>query len=1159
MKISEIFEKSIDRRIDGVIKADDDSHIFDEVMEYVLTKEITKNLTSLLEEYNDPGSVKNGVWISGFFGSGKSHLLKMLSFLLENKVLDDSLSVPTCFVSKTDDDFLKGAIEIASKRPSQSILFNIDQKADLVDKNQSDAVISVFMRVLNETQGYCGQHGYVAEFERHLDKQGAFDKFKNQFKELTENEWEKSRDILWMYKKQISEAVSSAIGIPKDQTVDILEKYERDYKLSIENFAEKVNDYLSKKENNFRLNFFVDEVGQYIANNEKLMTNLQTIAETLNTKCGKRAWIFVTSQQDISKVIGDMNAKQGNDFSKIQDRFSIRMPLNSADVAEVIQLRLLTKKEEYAPSLEEIYKKHEGNFNAMLKFSQDSRQYRPKPFNDSVEFVKAYPFIPYQFVLFHQSLMGISEHNGFEGHYQAVGERSMISVFQDVVARGLGDAETGTIASFSSMFEGIRKSLKAEIQNSILNAEGSEISEFDQQVLKALFLVKFVKEFKSKPQNIAILLLESFDTDFAAFQKKIQEALNRLERETYIQRTGDIYEYLTNDEKHLENEIRNIELDVSDRNTFLKDLIFGAILKENKIRFPDNGNDYSFSQMIDGVVQGKAHELGINIIPNFDSETSAHELAAKSMASQYLVLALNPDGKFINDFMMYLKTIKYMRLNQASTLTENQQRIIDLKGRQNENRKEEIKGVLRTLINDGAYYINGAKYENKLSDPQNAIVTAFHELIRTSYPNVGMVTSSMTVTNIPGLFDEDGVLIKEETTPAEAEMLRVIREKIQSGKLATVRNLITDFSSRPYGWPQGAVLFNIARLFGENKTEVRQDSRILSKEQLINNLNNSATFDNTLLNLAEEIPPEKIAALRSLHQDFFHEPNSMGDSRSAAEYTKSRMRDLLGEIGELLREMPRYPYLQELQRISDDIKEITQKDFRQVYNDLPDFKDQLLEDREKIIDPILNFHQGYARKLYDEVSGFIDDNKPNFTYLEAKDDLQNLKAFHEDHAVYNSLDAARNAKSSLGAVRTKLKSYVAEAKRKASENIDQLKGKISGMQGFAPLTEEKQAEILAPFDEIADEIQRYSLIAQINERLSFAQDQIYQAQVTQLLMAKEAGAGGEKEEPVTVSFNSVRPVSLFTVLETEEDVEGYISELEKSMMAEIKNNKKIVL
>ena len=72
-------QKDIDRKIDGVIKADDDTRILQEIDEYVITREIRKHLDKLIEGYSESiEAVKrknnypyNGVWISGYFGSGK--------------------------------------------------------------------------------------------------------------------------------------------------------------------------------------------------------------------------------------------------------------------------------------------------------------------------------------------------------------------------------------------------------------------------------------------------------------------------------------------------------------------------------------------------------------------------------------------------------------------------------------------------------------------------------------------------------------------------------------------------------------------------------------------------------------------------------------------------------------------------------------------------------------------------------------------------------------------------------------------------------------------------------------------------------------------------------------------------------------------------------
>ena len=126
MTLRELFSKPVDRPIEGVIKADDEASLKLEVEEYILTNEVEKRLESFLDAYvNYSGA--NGVWISGFFGSGKSHLLKILALLLESRVID-GVPILDIFLPKCkDNEILRGDLERACRIPSKSILFNIDQ------------------------------------------------------------------------------------------------------------------------------------------------------------------------------------------------------------------------------------------------------------------------------------------------------------------------------------------------------------------------------------------------------------------------------------------------------------------------------------------------------------------------------------------------------------------------------------------------------------------------------------------------------------------------------------------------------------------------------------------------------------------------------------------------------------------------------------------------------------------------------------------------------------------------------------------------------------------------------------------------------------------------------------------------------------------------
>lgn len=180
MKIGDLFVKPVDRPIEGVIKADDDRNLLTETEEYVVTGEVAKGLSELIERYLDETN-SNGVWISGFFGSGKSHLLKILSLALENRTLPGGFQAADVLISRIDDEFLKADLQKAVKIPSRSILFNIDQKSDAIGGDRESAVLEVFVKVLNELQGYYAKQGHIAQFEYGLDSRGELDAFKKTY------------------------------------------------------------------------------------------------------------------------------------------------------------------------------------------------------------------------------------------------------------------------------------------------------------------------------------------------------------------------------------------------------------------------------------------------------------------------------------------------------------------------------------------------------------------------------------------------------------------------------------------------------------------------------------------------------------------------------------------------------------------------------------------------------------------------------------------------------------------------------------------------------------------------------------------------------------------------------------------------------------------
>lgn len=1078
--LSTIFAKPIDRPIEGVIKADDDASLRQEVEEYVLTREVAKRLEDFLAAYNDYNGA-NGVWISGFFGSGKSHLLKMLALLLENRTID-GIAVLNSFLDKCgENEFLRAELKKAVSIPAQSILFNIDQKADVISKTQIDALLAVFVKVFDETCGYYGKQGHIAQFERDLDSRGLYERFQVAYAAIANQPWERGREQALLEKHNIAAAYAEATGAPQSSAANILDEYRAQYKVSIEDFAEMVYAYVERKGENFRLNFFVDEVGQYIADNTKLMTNLQTLAESLATKCRGRAWIVVTAQEDMTDVVGEMTKRQANDFTKIMARFANRMKLTSTDVAEVIQKRLLQKNDLGIDLLARVYAAQQNNFRTL--FDLDGRRYRT--FRDCDDFIHSYPFIPYQFDLFQEAIKSLSQHNAFEGRHSSVGERSMLGVFQQV-AKQIGPRPIGRLATFDLMFEGIRTALKSQVQGSILAAEQNLGDDFAVRVLKALFLVKYVKEFKATVRNLTVLMLDSFEADLPALRKRIEASLALLEQQTYIQRTGETYEYLTNEEKDIEQEIKNTEVGTDIVLDELHKLIFEEVLRDRKIRYDENGQDYAFARKLDDTPYGRQAELAIHVISPFHEHAGNETiLRSQSMGRDELLVMLPPSDRLMSDLVMHKKTEKYVRQNVSTTQRESVKRLLEIKQSQNRQRRDELIQLVRDLVGQATLAVAGDVYEVGGSDPQTRIQRGFHELITRTYPHLRMLRGmNYSENDIATYLQQGNSLFNREDAAfgeAEQEVLAFIRTNRNSGLRSTMQTLVQHFERKPYGWYLAAIQCTLAKLLARGRVEVRRDGTLLDGAELARALRNTHGFANLVFEPQVDFTPGQVSRLKQFYADFFDSPAQHADGRALAQATLTNLKALIEELRQLRREITPYSFAGALDEPLAQVEEIAAKPYAFFLTELDAVEDGLLDAKEQVIDPLRRFMAGPLRTIYDEARTFLDQQHANLGYIQG-DDAQAIRQLLDDPACFQG-SRMQQVKSRLDALAAALQAQIEQERDAGVQRLAALRAALEADADFAKLTAQQQADLVQPFDALRDELDRAGLIAVIRDRI----------------------------------------------------------------------------
>lgn len=1166
MIIKQFFQKDINRNIETVIKADDRDHISDEVAEYVVTNEISKKIRDFFQAYNNYSGA-NGVWISGFFGSGKSHLLKILSYVLENNEFNGYKS-GELFAEKIEhDEMLRADVTAASKIPSESILFNIDQQAQITSKADENAILAVFYKVFYDHLGYYGFQPHVAEFEMWLDKQSKYTDFKTKFNSGSNTLWDDAR--IDYFDPLVNDNVAKVLGeifkTDASKYETILDDIEEKHKQSIEDFCTKVADYIKSKPKGFHLNFFVDEVGQYISDNTKLMLNLQTIAETLATRTKGNSWILVTSQEDMEKVIGDMSKAQQNDFSRIQARFKLKVPLTSANVDEVIEKRLLKKNDDAQKELIKIFKKEKAHLDTLLSFSDAGVQF--KGYKTENDFANKYPFTPYQFDLFQQCRRALSTHNAFQGKHASVGERSMLGVFQQVIQK-IEDRDDNAIVSFDLMFDGIRNELRGEIQSSIILAEKQLDNRYAVRVLKALFLVKYYRNFKTTQRNISVLMIEEINGDLKAHEQKVEEALNVLELQSYVQRNGDVYEFLTDDEKDVEEEIKDTDVDEGAVTQLLKEMLFDEIIRDNKIKYLDNKQDYEFTSKIDGTILGKEKELEVEIItenfPEYENETF---IQSQTMGTAGMKLRLPPDALFMKDLRMYLKTDKYIKQNQSTSNRVEVKRILQEKGIQNAERKRNLLLMANKSLAAASAYINGTKLEmGQSTDGKTRVIYAFQDLIKTVYTNLRMLgtllySEDTIKQTIKGTQDDLFGADDETMSEAESEILLMINRRKNQSDRTSLNDLRTIFSRRQYGWYPNAIWTMIAKLYKRGKIEIKNGSNILEDNAVLNALLNSANHATTLIEPQAVIDPRLVKDLKLTYAEAFDESCPFNDAKDVANAFKNKLQQLLIEVNKLLVGKREYPFLNGLEPFHQNLERLGEKEYSYYLSNLKDFDNELLDTKENLLDPIKRFMNSDQSAIYSSIQKVINSDASNFDYIDGGE-LDTLKALLENQKPYAG-NLIKEAKAAKDALSKKVLERIEGEKSSAITTIEQIIEAFKNKEEYKVLDAPKQKQIIHPFREEILKLQSQRYIAVIRDVKANTLDSLYPRQLNEMIKLSTPvdTSGNEMQEPAPhyITKTAIRVDIGKTELRTEEDVNKYIAALKQAMMKEITNNKRITI
>lgn len=1195
MLIKNLFERDIFRPINGVVKADqlDDSSVWQELDEFVITKELDQHVRKFISWYleavdqgksPDPTG-KMGIWISGFFGSGKSHFLKVLSYLLRNRThlnKGESRQAVEFFESKVKDAMLFGDIKRAVVADTDVILFNIDSKAD--HRTGRDLILRVFLKVLNELQGYSGDHPHIAHMERYLDGKGKLKAFHAAYEKATGSKWLEERDAYQFNRDEVVKALSETLGQSQAAAEKWIDGAEDNFAMSVESFCKWVKEYLDSKGPQHRIVFLVDEVGQFIGTDSHLMLNLQTITEELGTICRRRAWVIVTSQEDMDTVLGDMSKTKKQDFSKIQGRFFPPLSLSSANVDEVIQSRLLAKLPDVKNELEAEFKSKGDILKSQLTFKNCGMTFRQ--FKDGEDFVKNYPFAPYQFQLIQKIFESIRK-AGATGMHLARGERSMLDAFQSA-AKTVSINEVGVLVPLYDFYPSIESFLDTAVKKTIDHAEtNSSLEPFDIQLLQVLFLIRYVDEMKGNVDNLVTLCLDQIDGDRLALRRRIEESLGRLEKETLISRSGDNYFFLTNEERDINKEIKQVDLSSGEEAKLQGEIIFEDVLKgQRKHRFSANKMDFDFNRRCDQFPIGNQKDgaLLVSVITPLADDYEIYDKGKSILESAaeggYVLVRLGNDESLGRELRTYLQTERYLSRKNDGTLSESTRRILRDCADDNRQRRERLTILLGEMLAAAECFVAGQPIKLKASTPMAALDESLEYLIQNTFNKMSFLKrlspeplkEIQTVLRSNDIAKENLLFQSGESNPAAIEDLRNYLQlsSMKSQQVVLHDMLEKRYSLRPYGWPDEEVLLLVARLVVLSEINLVMDSTTLPIDKVYEAITTPVKRRKIILRKRETSDPKAIQNARSLGKELFAEMGPDGEDGLHV-FLQTKLKNWQSSLQgyKQLAETGNYPGGEEitsgLALINPLIADKESRKFIERFNTL---KKDLLDLAEEFHD-LETFYEK-QRSTWEKLRKAHSTFQLNRLELEkdsqAGPALKRMLEVLSAKSPYGLIKEAVPLIDTVNAVNSSLLTgRRTEAVAKIDTHIATLNKDVAAAQGDAGL----RSACLRPLEALKDQVQKEESLAHITQAEAEAIKEFdaslgrIEEFLRKLAEQKQPPVAGSAQitppAPVVKKQKVVKPSDFVktSYLETSDDVNGFLDALRLELEKAIANNERI--
>ncbi len=867
--IGDLLTRDLSRKIEEIIQVDqaDEQSVYDEITEYVPTDSIREQYYELLRAIAEAPSEPHesvGVWVSGFFGSGKSSFAKNLGYALDNrKVL--GISFGSLFKKQLEDSRVGDLLDlINAKIPTQAILFEVAKEADTrkVTQRIAELMYTVLLRELGYSEDFD-----IAELEIELEGEGKLDEFVAACEKVTGKKWEQVR--VGAQKLSRASAILNHLDPKLYPSADSWSHSQRnrDASISVGKVVRRTFELWGRRRKGKALVFIIDEVGQHVARSGDKIEDLRATIEEFG-KVGKNllkerkiiapCWIVVTSQEKLDEVVAAIDSKRV-EIAKLQDRFRYRVDLAPSDIREVATKRVLAKKPEAIQPLKKLFSDNQGQLSAALRLERSPR--RTDISED--DFVQFYPYPPHYVDLCIGIMSGIRLQPGAPRHYGGSNRTIIKQAYEMLVHErtGLAKKAVGALVTLENVFELVEGNLSNEKRTDIYQIaerfkNDSEDKGWSLRVAKAICLLEFIRDVPRTELNIAAVLVD--EVGKPAPLSEVQVAVKRLNTAQFIRNTEEGWKLQTAQEKNWETERRaHLEPKPRERNELVRATLEHIFDEPEFKTFRHQNRSFRIGITVDGVALGDEGDLPLSLSVSEDADDLTKRIEEIRTESQqkshendlYWMLSLTPEIDELVGQLHASRTMvdKYNQLSAQQKITPDEATCLQDEKNSKNGFENRLRDKLAEAMESGTGMFRGVQKDasslgKTLSDILRKL---FGQVVPDLYPKLQMgsrplkgdeaeqILKAADLKALPSVFyvgDHGlGLVIKDGAknivnvhADVAKEVLDYLKSEHSYGNKETRmgKTLEKRFGGTPYGWDRDMLRLILASLFRAGEIEV---------------------------------------------------------------------------------------------------------------------------------------------------------------------------------------------------------------------------------------------------------------------------------------------------------------------------------------------------